>query len=253
MGHGSRIYLEHCRRYEFAKQFVSGFRCLDLACGCGYGSITLAGAGAVSVIGMDIAEEAIAYAHEHYDDKRVRFALGDGARIPVPTGSVEVVISFETIEHIREYKAFLQEIRRVLTDGGRFIVSTPNGERYVRYPGPPANPFHIKEFTKREMSTQLSKAGFMIEAVHGQTLMKGNQYKKRMIRWLLSMDKLHLLDRIRACVKNSSRGNEAVDQEPEWSRPPKFPSDVEVRSDFTGSSVYNYLIFVARKTPVELP
>jgi 2-polyprenyl-3-methyl-5-hydroxy-6-metoxy-1,4-benzoquinol methylase len=60
----------------------------------------------------------------------------------MPDGSVDVVISFETIEHIVDYHQFMQEIKRVLKPGGILVLSTPNylGEIYK-------NVYHVSNFT----------------------------------------------------------------------------------------------------------
>ncbi len=53
---------QHRARYRFTREFVQGKEVLDAGCGNGYGSVTLLKAGARSVTGLDISEEAIAEA-----------------------------------------------------------------------------------------------------------------------------------------------------------------------------------------------
>src|SRR4051794_3204615 len=89
------ILWEHLYRYKFARQFVQGRRVLDIACGEGYGSSALQAAGAASLIGMDISEETCQHAREKYGiDARV----GDAMAIALPDRSIDVVVSFETVE-----------------------------------------------------------------------------------------------------------------------------------------------------------
>lgn len=140
-----RIFWEHIARYRFAVDFVRGKRTLDIACGEGYGSAALARAGALSVVGVDIDPAACERARRKYGlDARP----GDARRIPLPDRSVDVVVSFETIEHVEDPAAFLIECARVLVPDGILIVSTPN--RPVYSGEGPTNPFHRDEFDQRE-------------------------------------------------------------------------------------------------------
>src|SRR5207249_9324746 len=103
-------------------------RVLDIACGEGYGSAALARAGAASVVGVDISAEACEHARRKYGvDARV----GRADRIPLPAGSIDVIVSFETIEHVERPESFLNECVRVLAPGGALILSTPNREAFA--------------------------------------------------------------------------------------------------------------------------
>lgn len=141
----ARIFWEHIARYRFAKEFVRGKRVLDIACGEGYGAAALAKAGAVSVTGVDIASDVCEHARRKYGlDARA----GDAESIPLPDRSIDMVVSFETIEHLNNPAAFLGECARVLGPEGTLIVSTPN--RPVYSAGGGQNPFHRLEFDESE-------------------------------------------------------------------------------------------------------
>jgi len=141
----ARIFWEHVARYRFAKDFVNGKRVLDIACGDGYGAAALAKAGAASVAGVDISSEACEQARRKYGlDTRV----GDAQAIPLPDQSIDVVVSFETIEHVDDPAVFLRECARVLVPEGLLIVSTPN--RPVYSGDGRRNPFHQLEFDENE-------------------------------------------------------------------------------------------------------
>ena len=139
------IYGEHLNRYYFTTQFVENKDVLDIACGSGYGSDLLLKSGARSVIGVDISQEAIEYCKKQYDN--IDFIQGDVKSIPLPDNSVDVVVSFETIEHVdaEAQSGFMDEIKRVLKTGGLLVISTPNSLVY-----PKGNEFHIKELTIAE-------------------------------------------------------------------------------------------------------
>src|SRR5437667_10028853 len=96
-------FWEHIYRYRFATRFVRGRRVLDIACGEGYGAAALARAGAARVIGIDLSEEACEHARQKYG---VDARSGDAHRIPLPDRSVDVIVSFETIEHLNTPAAF---------------------------------------------------------------------------------------------------------------------------------------------------
>src|SRR5690348_55654 len=103
-------FWEHAYRYAFASRFVAGKRVLDIACGEGYGGAALLRAGAVHVIGVDVSEEVCLHARSKYDlDAR----QGSAEQIPLADSSVDLVVSFETIEHISNPDRFLDECVRV--------------------------------------------------------------------------------------------------------------------------------------------
>jgi ubiquinone/menaquinone biosynthesis C-methylase UbiE len=168
-----KCYLEHVGRYEFASLSAQGKDVLDVACGTGYGAPILIAAGAKSYRGVDISAEAIGIAESRYKvSPKISFMLGDASRLDgIEDGTIDVVVSFETIEHLAHPRRFLAGLRRVLAARGTLIVSTPN--RAVRDPGgnlssTPANPFHLREWNTSEF-TQLLREFFTVERVFGQS------------------------------------------------------------------------------------
>ena len=107
------IELELRHRYLFASQFVSGKAVLEIACGEGYGSALLAKS-ARRVTGVDIAEVAVEHARQRCQAENLEFVTGSCAAIPLGDGAVDVVVSFETIEHHAEQETMMREINRVL-------------------------------------------------------------------------------------------------------------------------------------------
>ncbi len=147
---------EHWHRYAFARRFVSGLSVLDVACGEGYGS-TLLASGAGSVIGVDISEGAIAHASAAYAGRaNLRFVRGSASSLPVADGAVDVVVSFETIEHLprADQSRMVAEIGRVLRPDGILILSAPNPVEYSQARGY-INPFHLHEPSREEIDALL--------------------------------------------------------------------------------------------------
>ena len=103
------IAAEHYHRYFFASGFVAGKRVLDIASGEGYGTHILAQS-AAHVTGVDISPEAVANATQKYAGDRIAFLQGSAATIPLPDAAVDVVVSFETLEHLSEQEDMLSEM-----------------------------------------------------------------------------------------------------------------------------------------------
>ncbi len=141
----ARIFWDHVARYRFAKDFVRGKRVLDIACGEGYGASALAKAGAASVVGVDISPDVCEHARRKYG---VDARTGDAEAIPLPDRSIDLIVSFETVEHVSAPASFLRECVRVLVPEGTLIISTPN--RPVYSGDCTQNPFHRVEFDEEE-------------------------------------------------------------------------------------------------------
>ncbi|KHD86963.1 class I SAM-dependent methyltransferase [Heyndrickxia ginsengihumi] len=148
--------IEHLQRYYSILDIVRNGVILDAACGEGYG-VNLMADHAKFVFGIDIDTETIEHALSTYEKNNVEFLNASVTDIPLKDHSVDIVVSFETIEHIGEHEQhlFLKEITRVLKKSGILIISTPNKLVYSdqsHY----QNPFHVKEFYQEEFENFLS-------------------------------------------------------------------------------------------------
>jgi 2-polyprenyl-3-methyl-5-hydroxy-6-metoxy-1,4-benzoquinol methylase len=140
---GGLVASEHLLRYHWAGELVRGKRVLDAGCGTGYGAAMLAEAGAAHVVGIDIAEEAVARAAEVSD---AEFVVGDVHELPFPDDAFDVVTCFEVIEHVEGTEQVVAELTRVLAPGGVLLISSPNRDAY-----PAGNPHHVIEFVPDEL------------------------------------------------------------------------------------------------------
>jgi SAM-dependent methyltransferase len=151
------LWSEHVARYAFARRYAQDKRVLDAGCGTGYGSAELAQS-AAAVTGLDIAADAIEYARANYPIPGLRFVESSCTAVPFPAESFDLLVAFEVIEHLADYRAFLDETARVLAREGLFIVSSPNKRYYgtTRAETGP-NPYHEHEFEADEFVRELER------------------------------------------------------------------------------------------------
>lgn len=202
-----RYYAEHYAtfsqylgRYAFASRFADADAAvLDLGCGCGYGAAYLAEAPNRSVVGIDRSSEGTGFARKRYGLGRLSFVTADATAIPLKSGTMNLIVAMEMIEHVRDAKAVINEVRRVLKPGGLFVVSTPN--RLITGSGDiPDNPFHVKEYSPKEFMALLQDT-FSQAMLYGHALTPAcrvNQENMQLIWHNLSLipvlyDQLHTL------------------------------------------------------------
>jgi O-antigen biosynthesis protein len=167
-----KIRLEHYHRYATILDLVAGKTVLDVACGEGYGSAMLSQS-AASVTGVDISAEAVRHAvNTYYARGNLRYLEGSAIALPFEDASFDVVVSFETIEHLAEQEEMLAEIRRVLRPDGIVVISSPNRPVYTEESGE-HNEFHVKELDFVEFDTLL-RARFPAVKYFGQRIHMGS-------------------------------------------------------------------------------
>lgn len=165
------IELEHLHRYAFARDLATQKEVLDIACGEGYGSYLLAGV-AKRVVGVDVSAEAIRHGQSRYAIDNLEFRQGECSRIPLEDSSVDMVVSFETIEHHDQHEVMLAEIKRVLRPDGMLVMSTPERELLHRV-NEQRNEFHVKELSLPEFSRLLARH-FRNTAMFGHRVRHGS-------------------------------------------------------------------------------
>ncbi len=102
---------------------------LEIGCGGGLLCEELARRGAIA-IGVDPSEAALSVARTHVQREGLGqstfFRQGFAESLPYADGSFSVIICLDVLEHVRDLKATLKEIARVLAPGGIFIFDTIN-------------------------------------------------------------------------------------------------------------------------------
>ena len=162
------IWYEHWHRYAFALRFAAGKRVLDAACGEGYGSALLARR-AASVLGVDVSQQAVDHARLRYPAPNLRFETADVTALDhLPAGSVDLIASFETLEHLQPQERMLDGFARLLSDDGLLLVSTPDKRTYTDATGF-ANEHHVRELYRPEFEAMLA-ARFPAFRLYGQKL-----------------------------------------------------------------------------------
>jgi len=163
------IWYEHWHRYAFASGIAGGKRVLDAACGEGYGSALLSRV-AAEVVGVDIDANTIAHAQACYAGlPRLRFEQKDAATLGYAPASFDLVVSFETLEHLKAQEELVRGFSQVLTAGGALVISSPDKRTYSDATGF-RNEFHVRELYREELLALLQPHFQHIRLYHQKLL-----------------------------------------------------------------------------------
>jgi len=163
------IWYEHWHRYAFARRLAAGRRVLDAACGEGYGSALLASV-AADVVGVDVDAASVAHARARYGARpRLRYEQADATALPFADRAFDLVVSFETLEHLAAHEALLEGFARVLADDGLLLISSPDKRTYSDQAGF-RNEFHVRELYREELLALLGPH-FPHVRLYGQKLL----------------------------------------------------------------------------------
>ena len=171
---GELVLAEDVARYALATRLAAGRRVLDAACGEGYGTAMLAEAGATSVVGIDADAATVEHARRRYGvDARVCRV----EELALDAGDVDLVVSFETIEHGGEPERGLDEFARVLATDGLLLISTLNATEYLE-----DNPFHVRELASAEFLAELRARVALVRPLYQQSFLSSAILDDRALR-----------------------------------------------------------------------
>lgn len=170
---------EYLGRYLFAADFLRQHRpniVADISCGMGYGTSELCDI-ARTIIGVDSSQELIEAASKRGNNSNVSFLNKDlnceDLAPDIEEGSVDAVVSFETLEHLVDPNRAVSQFSRVLRPGGFLICSVPN----VLYEsgdsaGLPRNKSHKQWFRFVSLSRMVEGQGMLVVYRLGQSWSK---------------------------------------------------------------------------------
>ncbi len=159
---------DHYYRYKFAADLCTDTSdVLDIACGTGCGGYILSQK-AQSVTCVDLSQEAINFAQKIFLPKASNIIYQQGNALTYNAGGklFDIIVSFETIEHISATKELLYNYRSLLKDGGILICSVPNENVYPFVSA--SNPHHVRHYTPDELAELVRSAGFVPEKLFFQ-------------------------------------------------------------------------------------
>ncbi|MBM3165934.1 MAG: glycosyltransferase [Chloroflexi bacterium] len=143
----------HLNRFRLLSHLIEGQKVLEMGCGNGDLSLEIARLG-FDVVGIDISEPGIHQAVELVQkenlDAKAQFMVMDATSLEFPDNSFDTILIAEVLEHVRDSRKLLEEAVRVVRNGGRIIVSVPDGLS-VPFPG------HLRVLFKDTMTTELSQ------------------------------------------------------------------------------------------------
>ncbi|THI91542.1 MAG: class I SAM-dependent methyltransferase [Nitrospira sp. CG24A] len=166
-------------RDELCPPFVEGGTLLDIGCGAG-GYLSAMKALGWRVMGIDPSPQAARIARESYE---VPVKVGTLETSGLSDRSIAVVTMVHAIEHVPDPLTHLRECHRVLQDGGRLVLTTPNmaglmsrlfKEDWMAL----EPPRHLWLFTPNTLQMCVERAGFRVERVLTRPFLSHVNYEK---------------------------------------------------------------------------
>ncbi len=168
--------VDHFERYSFVKNFINpDDDVMDIACGVGYGSAYLAKK-AKSVMGVDINQPSIDFAKKIFTDSNLSYICMDATKVNFDK-RFDKIVSFETIEHLVDDELFVKKLNESLKSYGKLICSVPN-QTIFPY-DKKIVPFHIKHYTVDDITSLLSRNGFVVEDIYFQYAEENHRVMKK--------------------------------------------------------------------------
>ena len=116
----------YCKRILNGLKIKRSDKILEVGCGQGIYLKRIVTTYGASGVGVDVSRQSINFAKHHWADKRLKFSLADGIRLPFKQNFFDKVMSFDVLEHIKDQKQAINEMVRVLKPGGSLFIYTLN-------------------------------------------------------------------------------------------------------------------------------
>ena len=146
-------------------QSIKNANILDIGCGDGeYTSLFCQNGN--KLVGLDYKN----YVKPKY--KKFKFVKGNAENLPFSSGTFDLIISFDVLEHIKDDQKAVKEMHRVLRKKGKIFLETPNKERlsyYLLYLLGRKRIYplklgedctHLREYTKEKLKEKFEEGGF---------------------------------------------------------------------------------------------
>jgi len=166
-------WLWHTDKIRLAKKIINGLNfknCLDVGCASGFMISEIARSYPQrSYYGIDVYDKAIATAQKNYPS--IKFKIASAHKLPFNNNAFDLVLFYETIEHVEDPFSCLKEIKRVLNKNGTLILTMDSGSLLFRIvwfvwentKGRVWKNAHLHPFHHFELEDQIKKAGFKIQ------------------------------------------------------------------------------------------
>ena len=168
-GHKKKLLFFLARLEQYTKRHNLSppqIEILDIGCGNGTAVTLPIGEQGYGVLGLDVHVASIEYAQRMNTLDNVKFMVCDIEEIPSDR-RFDVVLLSDILEHVTEPRKLLEGADQVLKDGGRILISIPNG----------IGPFEIESFLYRIQPLKLARDAGVSVARHVKQLCFGERRK----------------------------------------------------------------------------
>ncbi len=188
------IHQRLLKAYYAANPYVTG-DLLELGCGEGRGVELLAPL-AKSYTGIDKIKSVT----EALSNKYPSYKFSDGVFPPFPyeDNSYDTIVTFQVIEHVKKDEEFIKEIHRVLKEGGKALITTPNIKMTLS-----RNPWHEREYTAdqlEELCSRYFKSVEMKGIAGNEKVMEYYEQNKVSVNKVMRFDIFNLQYRLPASI-----------------------------------------------------
>ncbi len=143
----------HLIRFKLLSHLIEGQKVLEVGCGNGDLSVGIAKLG-FDVVGVDISksgiQQAVDLTKKENLNAKAHFRVMDATSLDFADNSFDTVLITEVLEHIRDSRRLIKEAIRITRNGGRILISVPNG-LLVPFQG------HLRVFFKDTLTNELSQ------------------------------------------------------------------------------------------------